>query len=119
MAQHADIAQCAHVSCWAILRLYSEQYAQHRELLMHDITMLAKPFDPGGLTPSLGLNLYEAERIFQAAGCYPLMFVREWGDDDRFFRADAELTGFGFPVVRGASEQGDGQRGPRHRAGRL
>ena len=105
MAQHADIAVCAHVSCWAILRHYSEQFAQHRELLMHDITMLAKPLDPGGLTPSLGLNLYEAERIFQAAGCYPLMIVREWDedagewvDDDRFFAQMLSYLDSGFPL---------------------
>ena len=105
MAQHADIAVCAHVSCWAILRHYSEQYARHRELLMHDITMLAQPFDPGGLTPSLGLNLYEAERIFQAACCYPLMIVREWDedagdwvDDDRFFAQMLSYLDSGFPL---------------------
>lgn len=105
MAQHADIAVCAHVSCWAILRHYSEQYAQHRELLVHDITMLAKPFDPGGLTPSLGLNLYEAERIFQAAGCYPLMIVREWDDDaqgwtddGKFFAQMLSYLDSGFPL---------------------
>ncbi len=105
MAQHADIAVCAHVSCWAILRHYSEQYAQHRELLMHEITMMAQPFDPGGLTPSLGLNLYEAERIFQAAGCYPLMIVREWDDeaqewvnDDRFFAQMLSYLDSGFPL---------------------
>ena len=105
MAQHADIAVCAHVSCWAILRHYSEQYAQHRELLMHDITMLAKPFDPGGLTPSLGLDRYEAERIFNAAGCYPLMIVREWDydskdwvDDDRFFEQMLSYLDSGFPL---------------------
>ncbi len=105
MAQHADIAVCAHVSCWAILRHYSEQYAQHRELLTHDITMLSKPFDPGGLTPSLGLNLYEAERIFQAAGCYPLMIVREWDyekeewvGDDKFFAQMLSYLESGFPL---------------------
>ncbi len=105
MAQHADIAVCAHVSCWAILRHYSEQYAQHRELLLHDITRLAQPFDPGGLTPSLGLNLYEAERIFQAADCYPLMIVREWDeeseewvDDDKFFAQMLSYLDSGFPL---------------------
>ena len=51
MAQHIDIAVCAHVSCWAILRHYSERFPQHREFLVHDITRLATPFDPGGLTP--------------------------------------------------------------------
>ena len=77
MAQHADISVCAHVCCWAILRHYSEEYSQYRELLVHDITRLANPFDPGGLTPSLGLTVYEAERIFQAAGCYPLTVFRK------------------------------------------
>ncbi len=105
MAQHVDIAVCAHVVCWAILRHYSEQYAQHRELLMHDITRLAKPFDPGGLTPSLGLDLYEAERIFNAAGCYPLMIAREWdhdsnawSNDDKFFEQMLSYLDSGFPL---------------------
>ena len=98
MAQHTDIAVCAHVSCWAILRHYSESYSQHRELLVHDITRLAKPFDPGGLTPSLGLTVYEAERIFQAAGCFPLVVVKQ-GDKDLSFYA--QLLGYlesGFPL---------------------
>ena len=53
MAQHIDIAVCAHVSCWAILRYYSETFPQHQEYLLHDITKLVAPFDPGGLLPSL------------------------------------------------------------------
>ena len=105
MAQPADIAVCAHVSCWAILRHYSEQYSQHRELLVHDITRLAKPFDPGGLTPSLGLTVYEAERIFQAAGCYPLMVVKQWedhtngvGEDFKFYAQLLSYLESGFPL---------------------
>ena len=98
MAQHTDIAVCAHVSCWAILRHYSESYSQHSELLVHDITRLAKPFDPGGLTPSLGLTVYEAERIFQAAGCFPLVVVKQGVKDLSFY---AQLLGYlesGFPL---------------------
>ena len=73
MAQHVDIAVCAHVSCWAILRYYSETFPQHREYLVHDITKLVAPFDPGGLVPSLGFNVLGAERVFQAAGCFPVL----------------------------------------------
>ena len=68
MAQPIDIAVCAHVSCWAILRYYSETFPQHQEYLLHDITKLAAPFDPGGLLPSLGFNVLRAERVFQAGG---------------------------------------------------
>ncbi len=73
MSQHIDIAVCAHVSCWAILRYYSEVFPEHREYLIHDITKLVAPFDQGGLVPSLGFNVYGAERVFLAAGCFPLV----------------------------------------------
>ena len=97
MAQHADISVCAHVSCWAILRHYSERFPQHRELLTQDITMLAQQFDPGGLTPSLGLNVSEAERIFQAAGTYPLIIARG-GNDEEFYAQLLAYLESGFPL---------------------
>ena len=104
MAQHADISVCAHVSCWAILRHYSERYASHRELLIHDITMMAHPFDPGGLTPALGLNVAQAERIFQAAGSYPLIVSKKFKKDDdtyvdhAFFVQMLAYLESGFPL---------------------
>ena len=99
MAQHRDIAVCAHVSCWAILRHYSERFSQHREFLIHDITKLATPFDPGGLAPALGLNDFHAERIFQSAGCFPLIVVKKNGADAPNFYA--QLLAYlesGFPL---------------------
>jgi hypothetical protein len=98
MAQHTDISVCAHVSCWAILRHYSERYPQHRELLLHDITMLAKPFDPGGITPAHGLTIVEAERIFQAAGTYPVIVGKRKGEEDRFYAQMLAYLESGFPL---------------------
>ncbi len=98
MAQHTDITVCAHVSCWAILRHYSERFPPHREFLMHDITELATPFNPGGLTPSLGLDIYEAERIFQAADCFPVIVVKQRKQESIF---NAQLLAYlesGFPL---------------------
>ena len=113
MSQPADIAVCAHVSCWAILRHYSEQYSQPQELLVHDVTRLAKPFDPGGLTPSLGLTVYEAERIFQAAGCYPFMVVKNCEEDPSGDSQDtsfyAQLLSYlesGFPLFVALENEG-------------
>ena len=77
MEQPADIAVRAHVSCWAILRYYSERFPQCREYLISDMARLASPFDPGGLIPSLGLTVWEAERVFQAAGCFPLVVAKQ------------------------------------------
>lgn len=98
MSQHIDISVCAHVSCWAILRHYSERFPQHRELLLHDITMLAAQFDPGGIAPSLGLTVYEAERIFQAAGTYPIIVSRRKSDDHEFYAQLLAYLESGFPL---------------------
>ena len=98
MAQHIDIAVCAHVSCWAILRYYSETFPQHREYLLHDITKLAGPFDPGGLVPSLGFNVLEAERVFQSTGCFPLLVRRNSSSDAAFFSQFLAYLESGFPL---------------------
>ena len=99
MAQHRDISVCSHVCCWAILRYYSETYPQHREYLLHDITKLAAPFDPGGLVPSLGINVHEAERVFQSAGCFPLLVGRRnSSSDEAFFSQLLAYLESGFPL---------------------
>ena len=99
MAQHVDIAVCAHVSCWAILRYYSETFAHHREYLVHDITKLAAPFDPGGLVPSLGFNVLGAERVFQAAGCFPVLVgKRNSSSEAAFFSQLLAYLESGFPL---------------------
>ena len=98
MAQHIDIAVCAHVSCWAILRYYSETFPRHREYLLHDITKLVAPFDPGGLVPSLGFNVLDAERVFQAAGCFPLLVGKQKGFEPAFYSQLLAYLESGFPL---------------------
>ena len=99
MAQHVDIAVCAHVSCWAILRYYSETFPQHREYLVHEITKLAAPFDPGGLVPSLGFSVLGAERVFQAAGCFPVLVGKgDSSSDGAFFSQLLAYLESGFPL---------------------
>ena len=86
MDQHVDIAACAHVACWAILRHYSESYSQYREYLVYEIAKLATGFEPGGISPSRGLDVWEAERVFNAAGCFPVIVSRyELPTDEEFF----------------------------------
>lgn len=98
MAQHTDISVCAHVSCWAILRHYSRVFPQHREVLIHEVTKMASAFDPGGLTPSLGLNVPQAERIFQAAGGYPLTVRKSPSDEAEFYTQMLAYLESGFPL---------------------
>lgn len=100
MAQHIDISVCAHVACWSILRHYSERYSVGREYLTHDITMMAQEFNPGGLVPSKGLDISNAERVFQAAGTYPFLVAKRDGaeSDHSFYRQLIAYVESGFPL---------------------
>ncbi len=100
MDQHVDISICAHATCWSILRHYSERYRIYKEFLTHDITMMAQQFDPGGLIPSRGLALSQAERVFQEAGTYPVIVARDADnpDDPSFYRQLAAYLDSGFPL---------------------
>lgn len=106
MDQHADIAVCAHVACWSILRHYSERYALHRELLVHDIKVMAHQFDPGGLVPGNGLDVYEAERVFLAAGTYPLLVSKNPKSPDDFYSQLLAYLDSGFPLFVAMEQKG-------------
>jgi hypothetical protein len=98
MDQHLDIAVCAHVACWAILRHYSERYTVYREFLTHDITLMAQEFNPGGLVPSKGLTISNAERVFQEANTFPLLISKSGPLDLQFYRQLLAYMESGFPL---------------------
>jgi hypothetical protein len=100
MQQHSDIAVCAHAACWAILRHYSERYALYSEVLLHNVSKLGKEFDPGGLVPSMGITYLDAERIFAAAGTYPLIVPKapEPAEAHRFYSQLLAYLDSGFPL---------------------
>lgn len=107
MDQHIDISVCAHVACWSILRHYSERFNTHKEYHVHDITLMAQQFNPGGLVPSKGLEVSHAERVFQEAGTYPVHVAREdngtnspppYQQDPSFYRQLIAYVESGFPL---------------------
>ena len=108
MDQHVDITTCAHVACWAVLRHYSENYSEYREYLVHDIAKLATGFEPGGISPSRGLYEWEAERVFNAAGCFPVIVSRDELTDDEFFGQLLAYLESGFPLFIGMDLGGVG-----------
>lgn len=103
MQQHSDIVVCAHAACWAVLRHYSERYSLYAEVLLHNVSKLGREFDPGGLAPSMGITYLDAERIFSAAGTYPLIVpkAKESSQSDDQRRFYAQLLAYldsGFPL---------------------
>lgn len=115
MQQHSDIAVCAHTACWTILRHYSERYSAYPEVLVHDVSLTGREFEPGGLLPSLGITARDAERIFAASGTYPLLVhgegpARESDQDKdsdiRFFDEMLAYLESGFPLFGVQSGRG-------------
>ena len=107
MNQHVDISVCAHAACWSILRHYSERYNIYREFLVHDITMMAHEFNPGGLVPSKGLQMEHAERVFQEAETFPVHIARRGGVTDySFYRQLIAYIESGFPIFAAMHARG-------------
>lgn len=106
MDQHYDIAVCAHVACWSVLRHYSERYSIYREFLTHDITTMAHEFDPGGLIPSKGLFVSHVERVFQEAGTFPLLTSKNGIGDLSFYRQLTAYVESGFPLFAAMNSVG-------------
>ena len=100
MQQHMDISRCAHAACWAILRHFSERFSAYGEHLLYDITNMAHPFNPGGLAPSLGLDVMQANRVFHQAGVFPLLVAHDdqYAIDTSFFRQMVAYIESGFPL---------------------
>ncbi len=101
MNQHSDISVCAHTACWSILRHNSNRYRKYAEFLTHDVTRMAHSHDPGGLYPSNGLSLAEAELVFRNGGTFPLTIARDVQEPDEtepFFRQLHAYIESGFPV---------------------
>lgn len=98
MSQHTDISVCAHVACWTILRHYSERFSKYAEFLTYDITRMAHEFDPGGLVPSAGLHVGNAERVFASAGTYPVLVVKNPAIPGSFYSQLFAYIESGFPL---------------------
>lgn len=98
MSQHTDISVCAHVSCWSILRYYSQRFSMYAERLIHDITEMAAPTTQGGLIPSRGLNTEHAMRILSNGGCYPDLYDKVGFGSMQFYHLLYSYVESGFPV---------------------
>ena len=107
MAQHIDIAVCAHVSCWAILRYYSQTFPQHREYLVHDITKLVCPVRSWRVGTLTRLRRGRSRtRVFQAAGCFPLIVGKSSSSsDDAFYSQLLAYVESGFPLFVGMDNE--------------
>lgn len=101
MNQHTDISVCAHTACWSILRHNSNRYKKYAEFLTHEVTRMANIQDTGGLFPSAGLTVADAEMVFRNAGTYPWTIARDVNqpsETEDFFRQVHAYLESGFPL---------------------
>jgi len=108
MNQHTDISVCAHTACWSILRHNSNRYRKYSEFLTHDVTRMANIQDTGGLFPSSGLTVADAEMVFRNAGMFPWTLARDVNDPletEHFFRQVHAYLESGFPLYAHMASQ--------------
>jgi hypothetical protein len=105
MQQHTDISVCAHAACWSILRHYTQQHRQYAEFLITDITQMASSTNPGGLSPSRGLRIDQACRVFSRAGLFPDVYEKDEFPDN-FYRLLNAYVESGFPVFAAMHRRG-------------
>jgi hypothetical protein len=103
MSQPTTISVCAHVSCWSIVRYFSQEFLDYSSKLVYEITSLASPNKQGGLIPSRGLYSQQAVRILSLSGLYPDTYSREdFGDD--FLLILYSYIESGFPIYASPPE---------------
>lgn len=101
MQQPGDIAVCAHVVCWSVLRHFSAHFSSNSSFLVHDVSRLGNTVDSGGLLASLGITAGDAERIFSTAGTTPLIVSDGGYTQSRMCRFHDEMLAYlesGFPL---------------------
>lgn len=98
MSQETDIAVCAHISVWSVIRYFSQKFHRFNEYTMHEIVELTPQYIQRK-TPSEGLNILQIAETFSRAGYHPLMLRRQQGDPSKFIGNIFSYIESGIPII--------------------
>jgi len=93
MSQETDIAVCAHISVWSVLRYFSQKFHRFNEYTMNDIVELTPQYIQRK-TPSEGLNILQIAETFSKA-CYHPHLLRRQSDPSKFIEHAVSIIGHG------------------------
>jgi len=98
MKQEVDIAVCAHVAAWTILRYYGNKYHNYADTTMGVIAQKIKG-DMGRKTPSNGLTPVQIADLFQEYGFSPIIRGGVKEENSRFLDEMTAYIESGIPIV--------------------
>ena len=98
MKQEGDVAVCAHVATWSVLRSFANRFHRYPEMTIGKIVEMASP-QSERMIPSHGLTAYQISQIFLDAGFSPVVLLKDEKEPRLIKDALISYISSGIPVV--------------------
>lgn len=98
MKQEGDVAVCAHVATWSVLRSFSNRFHRYPELTLGKIVEMISP-EAERMIPSRGLTAFQISQIFRDSGFAPVILFNDLRNPRLIREALISYVSSGIPVV--------------------
>lgn len=98
MQQEGDVAVCAHVALWSVLRFFSSRFHNSRDYTMGEIVSLV-PSPQVRKIPSRGLTVDQISTVLTETGFSTIIIRRDARHHDDFFSEVITYIDSGIPVI--------------------
>lgn len=98
MKQEGDVAVCAHVATWSVLRSFASRFHKYPELTLGRIVEMVSP-ESERMIPSRGLTAFQISQIFLDAGFSPVVLLNDERNPRLIREAIISYIASGIPVV--------------------
>ena len=98
MKQEGDVAVCAHVATWSVLRSFASRFHRYPELTLGRIVEMVSP-ESERMIPSRGLTAFQISQVFLDAGFSPVVLFNDERNPRLIREAMISYVASGIPVV--------------------
>lgn len=98
MKQEGDVAVCAHVATWSVLRTFANRFHRYSELTLGKIVEMVSP-ESERMIPSRGLTAFQISQVFLDAGFSPVVLSKDERNPRLIREALISYIASGIPVV--------------------
>lgn len=98
MKQEGDVAVCAHVATWSVLRSFASRFHRYPELTLGKIVEMVSP-ESERMIPSRGLTAFQISQVFLDADFSPVVLSRDERNPRLIREALISYVASGIPVV--------------------
>lgn len=98
MKQEGDVAVCAHVATWSVIRSFSNRFHRYPELTIGQIVEMVSP-ESERMIPSHGLTAFQISQVFLDAGFSPVVLLNDERNPRLIKEALISYVSSGIPIV--------------------